>query len=142
MVSLGRSGGRRRVGGAVALLSLGLFASACASAYRAGQREAEHGNWDLAVAKFTQALQKDPENIRYKLSLENARIQASRFHYEEAKKHLAANDLDAAANSLEIASKYDPANRSASDDLLLVKDKIRKRDEEKQRLADFEGMKA
>jgi general secretion pathway protein D len=132
---------RRRVRRA-AILLLGLFVSACASAFRAGQREAEHGNWDMAVAKFTQALQKDPNNIKYKLSLENARIQASRFHYEEAKKHLAANDLDAAANSLEIASKYDPGNRSASDDLTIVKDKIRKRDEDKQRLADFEGIKA
>jgi general secretion pathway protein D len=141
MVSRGASGNRHRVRGA-ALVVLALVVSACASAYRAGQQEAEHGNWDLAVAKFTQALQKDPENIKYKLSLENARIQASRFHYEEAKKHMAANDLDAAADSLDIASKYDPANRSASDDLLLVRDKIRKRDEEKQRLADFEGMKA
>jgi len=140
MVSLGAN---RRVSlrsGAV-VLALALLASACASAYRKGQSEAEKGNWDLAVAKFTLALQKDPGNIRYKLALENARIQASRFHYEEAKKHLAANDLDAAANSLEIASKYDPANRSASDDLFLVREKIRKRDEEKMRLADFDAMK-
>jgi general secretion pathway protein D len=125
-----------------ALVVLALFVSACASAYRAGQREAEKGNWDMAVGKFTQALQKDPSNIKYKLSLENARIQASRFHFEEARKHMAAQDLDAAANSLEIAAKYDPANRSASDDLLLVKEKIRKRDEDKRRLADFEAMKA
>jgi general secretion pathway protein D len=141
MVSgIGRGG--RRPGRGTVLVVLALFASACASAYRAGQQQAEKGNWDLAVAKFTQALQKDPNNIKYKLALENARIQASRFHYDEARKHLAANDLDAAANSLDIASKYDPANRSAADDLLIVRDKIHKRDEEKRRLADFEGMKA
>ncbi len=141
MVSVGGRD-RWRPGKGALLLAVALSLSACASAYRAGQSQAEKGNWDLAVAKFTLALQKDPNNIKYKLSLENARIQASRFHYEEAKKAMAANDLDAAANSLEIAAKYDPANRSASDDLLLVREKIRKRDEEKRRLADFEGMKS
>jgi general secretion pathway protein D len=140
MVSRGGVGHRRARGGAL-LVVLALVASACASAYRAGQQQAEKGNWDVAVGKFTQALQKDPNNIKYKLALENARIQASRFHYEEARKALAANDLDAAANSLEIATKYDVANRSASDDLLIVREKILKRDEEKRRLADFEGMK-
>ncbi len=140
MVSRDSDGACRRWHGV--LLALALVSSACASAYRTGQTQAEKGNWDLAVAKFTMALQKDPSNIKYKLALENARIQASRFHYGEAKKHMAANDLDAAANSLEIAAKYDPANRSASDDLLQVREKIRKRDDEKKRLADFEVMKA
>ena len=140
MVSRDRGGVSR--GWLAGLLALAVFSSACASAYRTGQQQAEQGNWDVAVGKFTEALKKDPNNIKYKLALENARIQASRFHYEEAKKALAANDLDAAANSLEIAAKYDPANRSAGDDLLLVRDRIRKRDEEKRRMADFESMKS
>jgi general secretion pathway protein D len=110
-------------------------------AFRSGEREGERGNWDVAVAKFTTALQKDPNNIKYKLALENARIQASRYHYTEARKRMAANDLDGAANELEIASKYDPANRFASDDLLITKEKIRKREDEKKRMADFEAMK-
>src|SRR5262249_993180 len=43
---------------------------------------------------------------------------------------------------LEIASKYDPANRFASDDLVIVRERIRKREDEKKRMADFEAMKA
>src|SRR5262249_48390307 len=103
-------------------LVLAALLSGCAAqmAFRSGEREGERGNWDVAVAKFTTALQKDPNNIKYNPALENARIQASRYHYTEARKHMAANDLDGAANELEIASKYDPANRFASDDLLIT----------------------
>ncbi len=129
----------RRLLAVFLLLGLG---PGCASAYRQGRTEAEKGNWDVAVARFTKALEGDPSNIRYKLALENARVGASRFHYTEAKKHLAANDLEAAAESLEIAVKYDPANRSASDDLQIVRNRIRKRDEEREHRAEFETMKA
>ncbi|HVQ30840.1 MAG TPA: hypothetical protein VMV21_14720, partial [Vicinamibacteria bacterium] len=116
----------RRLLAFLLLLSLG---PGCASAYRQGKSEAEQGNWDLAVARYTKALQGDPNNIKIKVALENARVEASRFHYAEAKKHLAANDLDAAADSLDIAAKYDPGNRSASDDLLIVRDRIQKRED-------------
>jgi general secretion pathway protein D len=129
----------RRLLAVVLLLGLG---PGCASAYRQGKAEAEQGNWDAAVARFTKALQGDPGNIRTKIALENARVNASIFHYEQAKKHLAANDLDAAADSLDIAAKYDPGNRSAADDLLIVRDKIRKRDEERQHRAEYDAMKA
>ena len=121
-----------------------LFETGCAAhwAYRAGQSESRKGNWDLAVARFTRALQKDPENIGYKIALENARIQASRQHYDVARRHLRAEELDKAAEELQIASNYDPANKSAADDLEIVKDRIRAREEEKRRLSDFDVIKA
>jgi general secretion pathway protein D len=127
----------------VAVLAAALLSQGCAAkwAYRQGKHEAENGNWDLAVARLTKALRKDPRNIGYKIALEDARIQASRFHYGEARKYLAANQLEKAADELEIASKYDPSNRSALDDLILVKDRIKRREEDKERMADFEAMK-
>jgi general secretion pathway protein D len=127
-----------------AVVALGFVLSGCAArnAYRRGQSEARKGNWDLAVAKLTLALQKDPGNIPYKIALENARIRASRYHYDQARKAMAAQELDTAADELEIAVKYDPANKSASDDLAIVQVKIRKRDEEKKRLSEFEEMKS
>src|SRR4029450_1063304 len=48
---------------------------------------------------------------------------------------------DKAADELDIASKYDPSNKSAADDLAIVRERVRKRDEEKRRLANFETMK-
>jgi general secretion pathway protein D len=126
------------------LLVLGLGQAGCAAsmAYRRGQSEAKKGNWDMAVARFTKALSKSPDNITYKIALENARIQASRAHLETARKHLQAQDLDKAAEQLQIASNYDPANKSASDELILVRERIRKRDEERAQRSDFDALKA
>jgi general secretion pathway protein D len=123
---------------------LAALASGC-GAYRAhkqGQHAAEKGDWDLAVARFMRALEKDSDNIGYRISLENARINASRFHYQEAHKALAQEQLEKAAEELEIATKYDPSNKLASDDLALVKSRIEARSEESRRLADFEAMRA
>ena len=137
---------RRAVGRwAAALLIVASVASGgCAAkwAYRQGQSESKKGNWDLAVARLTKALQKDPNNIGYKIALENARIQASRYHQDQARKALAADDLDKAAEELKIASDYDPSNKAAEDERASVKERIVKRDTEKRRLSDFETMKA
>jgi general secretion pathway protein D len=126
------------------VVAAALFATGCASssAYRQGQREAKKGNWDGAVAKLTMALEKSPDNIGYKIALENARVQASRQHYLEARKHMAADELDQALDELEIATKYDGSNKSAADDLQIVRAKIDKREEERKRLADYDAMKA
>ena len=121
-----------------------LAATGCAAkmAYRSGQSEARKGNWDLAVARFTKALQENPDNIGYKIALENARIQASRQHNELARRHLLALQLDKAAAELQIAANYDPANKSAADDLAIVQERIRLRDLEKRRLSEFDTVKA
>jgi general secretion pathway protein D len=133
---------RHRTGRLAAALALLAFAGCAAQwAYRQGQDAGDKGDWDLAVARYTRALEKDPKNIRYKISLENARMQASRLHYDEAKKHLAAQDLERAAEELQIASNYDPSNRSAADDLALVRQRILKRDAERRDREEFEQKK-
>jgi general secretion pathway protein D len=126
---------------ALALIGQALTAAGCAAkwAYRQGQAEARKGNWDLAVARLSRALEKDPDNIGYKIALESARVQASRHHYGEARKHLAAEDLDRAADELEIAAKYDPANQAATAELVQVRAEKLKREEERRRLEEFEA---
>jgi len=122
---------------------LALAGSGCAAqwAFRQGRDATDKRDWDLAVARFTRALDKDPSNIKYKIALENARILASRYHYDEAKKAIAAQDLEKAAEELKIASQYDPANRSAADDLTHVRERLRKREEEQRQRADLDQMK-
>lgn len=133
---------RLRLGAAVVLVAVTSLGCAAHWAYRQGQQAARKGEWDLAVARYTRALEKDPDNIGYKIALENARIQASRYHYDEAKKHLAASELEKAEDELEIASNYDASNRSIADDLVLVRERIRKHEQEKQERAGYEKMKA
>jgi general secretion pathway protein D len=133
---------RARLLAAVVLLAAAGAGCAAHWAYRQGQEAAEQGEWDRAVARYTKANDKDPKNIRYKIALESARVQASRVHYDQAKKHLAANDFEKAAEELQIAVNYDPANRSAVDDLEIVRGRIRKREEEQRDREDFERKKA
>jgi general secretion pathway protein D len=128
--------------GLVGALALGLAGCAASNAFRRGEGEAKKGNWDLAVARFELAASKDPDNIRYHIALEQAQIQASRVHAKEARKHIAAEELDKAAEELEIASRYDPGNKSLADDLKEVKDKLAERDEEQRRRSGLSGMKA
>lgn len=128
--------------GLAAALALGLAGCAASNAFRRGEGEAKKGNWDLAVARFELAASKDPDNIRYHIALEEARIQASRVHAKEARKHIAAEELDKAAEELGIASRYDPGNKSLTDDLKDVKDKLAEREDEQKRRSGLSAMKA
>ncbi len=128
--------------GLAAALALGLAGCAASNAFRRGEGEAKKGNWDLAVARFELAASKDPDNIRYHIALEQARIQASRVHAKEARKHIAAEELDKAAEELGIASRYDPGNKSLTDDLKDVKDKLAEREDEQKRRSGLSAMKA
>jgi general secretion pathway protein D len=136
-------GARKNLAFAVLLVTL-VGGPGCAArrAYRQGQREAKKGNWDLAVARLTKALDKAPANIGYKLALENARVKASRYHYDEARKSLAAGDLEQAAEELDIAVKYDASNSLAHDELAAVRERILEREEERRARAHLEEAQA
>ena len=111
-----------------AALALATFASGCGGslAYRGGQHQSERGDWDLAVARFTKALNAAPKNIKYKIALENAKIQASRAHTEKARKHLQTGSLESAMEEYGIAAGYDPSNKAATDDMAVLKARIEK----------------
>lgn len=110
------------------MAALAAFSFACAGsgAYRGGQHFSEKGDWDMAVARFTRAFNASPKNIRYKIALENAKIQASRMHTEKARKHLQTGSFEQAMEEFGIASGYDPSNKAASDDMAVLKAKIEK----------------
>lgn len=129
-------------------LALVVVASAlsggCAAkwSYRHGKQEAKKGNWDMAVAHLTKAVQQEPDSVQFRISLEAARVEASRFHYEEARKHLAADELEQAVDELEIATKYDTSNDKAQEALRVTKARIRKAEEAKKKASELETTKA
>ena len=131
-----------RLGAALLAAVLGGGGCAAGWAYRQGQQAVDVGDWDLAVARYTRALEKDPNNIKYKIALETARVQASRKHYDEAKKLLSANDLQKAAEEMEIAANYDPSNRSAADDLAIIRRRIQAQKDEQSQRERLDEMKA
>ncbi|MBX7183808.1 MAG: hypothetical protein K1Y01_01560 [Vicinamibacteria bacterium] len=121
---------------AVALAALS-FGCAASSAYRGGQKFSEKGDWDMAVARFTKALAASPRNLKYKIALENARIQASRSHTDKARRHLQTGNLEKAKEEYGIAVGFDPSNRAAADDMAVVQARIEKIAAEKRQQKDL-----
>jgi type II secretory pathway component GspD/PulD (secretin) len=117
---------RRRIALLLAAAAFAALSVACAAsrAYRGGQHFSEKGDWDLAVARFTKAFNASPKNIRYKIALENAKIQASRLHTEKARKQFQSGNLEKAMEEFGIAAGYDPANKAALDDMTALKLRI------------------
>jgi type II secretory pathway component HofQ len=118
---------RRVLPPVVALALAGLLAGCAGTlAYRGGQSVSEKGDWDLAVARFTKALNAAPRNIKYKIALENSKIQASRLHTDKARRQLQIGDLEKAMEEYGIAAGYDPSNKAATDDMAVLKARLDK----------------
>lgn len=123
-----------RTRGLAVLLALALLATGCAGgrrAFKQGVKEGKKGDWDLAVARLTKAMDAEPDNLEYRIALDHARAQASRAHSDKAQEHLAAADLEKAREELEIAVNFDPANRQAVDYRASVERRIQKREDER-----------
>lgn len=120
-------------------VALAAYSLACAAsgAYRGGQRFSEKGDWDMAVARFTKALNESPRNLKYKIALENAKIQASRAHTDKARKHLQTGNLEKAKEEYGIAVGFDPSNRAAADDMAILQARIDKLAAEKRMVKDL-----
>ncbi|MCA1734452.1 MAG: tetratricopeptide repeat protein, partial [Acidobacteria bacterium] len=97
------------------LFVLMIFASGCVS-YRAFERGRElqtMKKWDEAVEQYAKALEIDPENSKYQAAMMNARLEASRAHFERGKALFSAGQPDMAALEFELTVKLDPTNQFA-----------------------------
>jgi general secretion pathway protein D len=100
-------------------LALLVAATGCAGslAFRDAREEETLGHWDLAVLKYSRALDLDPTNTRYKIALPRAKIKASRFHFEKGKLYRSAGQPELAVVELEQAFVLDPTNKYAETEM-------------------------
>ena len=111
---------------ATAVLLITLFTSSCAT-YSAWQKAAQAEkakDWDQAVVQYEKALEVAPENTKFKIGLQRAKLEASRVHFARAKSLSAAAAkaqgdeqlklAHQAATELEITVKLDPTNQFAA----------------------------
>ena len=97
------------------------------NAYERGRSSERQKDWDEAVIQYQKALEIDPENMRYRISLNRAKVEASRSHFEKGKTLRAAavtakggeqtRLAQLAATELETTVKLDPANQFAAVEL-------------------------
>lgn len=101
----------------VFLLSASLLSCTTFKAYEKGAESEKLNNWDEAVKSYSKALEIDPDNIRYKIALQRARLKASQVHFEKGKALRAASQFELAALELETTVKLDPTNQFAAVEL-------------------------
>jgi tetratricopeptide (TPR) repeat protein len=106
----------------LAVLAVGLAAcSISSSALREGREAAWGGELDEAVLHFERAASDKPDDVEVRIALINARLDASRFHLDQARRHLATDSRQQAEKELERALELDPTNRYARERLADVR---------------------
>ena len=112
-----------------ALLFATVLSTGCASynAYQRAHQAEQLKNWDGAVEQYEKALDIDPDNARYRIGLQRARLEASREHFAKGKsfRDAARNATgpdqlrlaQLAATELEMTVKLDPTNQFAAVEL-------------------------
>ncbi len=86
-------------------------------AFKSGEEAEKAKDYDKAVEEYVSTLSKDPENIKYKIYLERAKLRASQYHFEKGKKFHQAKQYPAAILEYQIAVQLDPTNQFAAQEL-------------------------
>ena len=134
----------RRLRKLALLVAVAVVAAGCAAgrAFRQGDQAMRAGDLDQAVAYFRTAVQGDPDNPHYKISLERAMLAASRAHVERARQFEELDQLEAARSEYRLASEYDPTNRQAAAKVATLDQTIRDRVEASRPRPAIEDMRA
>jgi general secretion pathway protein D len=110
---------KKRIHLSVALAGMLALLVGCTGsrAYREAREEETLQHWDLAVLKYSRAVQLDPEEPHYKVALARARLKASQFHFEKGKLYRSSSRPELAVVELEQAVLLDPTNQYAEVEL-------------------------
>lgn len=100
---------------AVLLLAATLVSAGCGT--YATTRRAEEAvrleNWDAAVYHYLEALAKDPDDLRLRMSLQRARQRAGESHFRKGLAFLEVGDVQRGVTELQLAVQLDPTHQYA-----------------------------
>ena len=115
---------------AIVAISLTLFSCTSYHAWQSAKTAEQSKDWDTAVIEYEKALEINPGNRQFKISLERARREASRGHFEKAKPLIAAARqaegtdqirlAGMALNELQITVRLDATNQFAAVELAKI----------------------
>lgn len=110
-----------------AILALSLALSGCATtaSLRSGQRAEQAQDYDQAVAEYTAALKKHPNDRTLQLVLQRAKLRAAQDHLARARRLEADNKPDQALVELQIAAELNPSSGDIDDALRKVREQLR-----------------
>ncbi len=121
---------------------LGLLAS-CApkKEFFLGQDALRKQNWDQAVDYFLKALDRDPENAKYRIFLAQALISSSNSHLALGKQLAQQKKMTSALREFEKALELNPDNNEAREHKHRMIKEIRKLDKENRDKTELEQLK-
>jgi general secretion pathway protein D len=110
----------------VATIGLILSLSGCSGyrSYQHAQLAEQTEDWDQAVLKYLELIERSPGNIRYKAGLIRARINASQQHFKRGLELRDAGDLSRAVEELHEAVRLDSTNQYAQAEFEKVRDDL------------------
>lgn len=124
-----------------ALLLVALVGCSTFGDYRQAQVAERTGNWDEAVMRYLELVERAPNNINYRTGLIRAKIQASQEHFEAAKRFHEAGSLERALLEYRQAVQLDPTNQYALVEMGKVREELRRRSLGEGELETLEQMK-
>ena len=107
--------------------TIALAACATTGTFRSGQLAEQAQDYDRAVAEYTAALRKHPDDRNLQLSLQRAKLRASQDHLARARRLEATGKLDEALVEYQIAADMNPGSGDVDDALRNVRTQLRNR---------------
>jgi general secretion pathway protein D len=110
---------------AILALSLALTGCATTASLRSGQLAEQAQDYDRAVAEYTAASRKHPNDRTLQLVLQRAKLRAAQDHLARARRLEADNKPDQALVELQIAAELNPSSGDVDDALRKVREQLR-----------------
>jgi general secretion pathway protein D len=112
-----------------AVLALTIAVGGCATTgtYRSAQRAEQAEDYDRAVAEYTAASKKHPNDRTTQLALQRAKLRASQEHLTRARRLEATGKLDQALVEYELAAELNPGNGDIDEALRNLRGQLRNR---------------
>ncbi len=95
-------------------------------AFREAREEEALEHWDLAVLKYSRAVQLDPKDPHYRVALARARLRASQSHFQKGKLYRSSSRPELAVVELEQSILLDPTNQYAETELRKAREEAAK----------------
>ena len=123
------------------LLSILLCSCAGNRAFKKGQKAYAREELDKAVRYYLEAVRHEPDNVRYRVSLNQALLNASNFHLRQGNSFLVQDDLKLSLLEFQKALELNPENNDARKKKLAILKKLEEQRRQNEEKTEIEQLK-
>ena len=91
--------------------------------FKQGQAAEARGDYDIALADYEKAANRNPKDVRFKIALARIRVTASSVHVTKGRKLEQAGDNQGALAEFLHAAEIDPSNEAAQQEIQIIRRK-------------------